>query len=146
MVDNPTRITQTGESILDLIISDSPGFFVSSGTLSPPANCDHCIIYANLNCQKHKPKSFSREIWNLNDVDIDGLNSTLSSVDWNDVFDATPLDIDVIYQRFFSLFVSTVESFISHKNVTIRPRLYGEKLSRARGSPSLPSQLYRAFI
>ena len=26
--DNPTQITQTGESILDLIISDSPGFFV----------------------------------------------------------------------------------------------------------------------
>ena len=43
-------------------------------------------------------------------------------VDWNDVFDATPFDIDVIYQRFFSLFVSTVESFIPHKNVTIRPR------------------------
>ena len=31
---------------------------------------------------------------------------------------------------------------------SLRPRLYvyGEKLSRARGSPSLPSQLYRAFI
>ena len=49
LVDNPTRITRSGESILDLIISDSPGFFVSSGTLSPPANCDHCIIYANFN-------------------------------------------------------------------------------------------------
>ncbi|CAH3015452.1 unnamed protein product, partial [Porites evermanni] len=49
LVDNPTRITRSGESIRDLIISDSPGFFVSSGTLSPPANCDHCIIYANFN-------------------------------------------------------------------------------------------------
>ena len=90
------KSTHTRESILDLIISDSPGFFVSSGTLSPPANCDHCIIYANLNCQKHKPKSFSREIWNFNDVDSDGLNSTLASVDWNDVFDAVLLIIDVI--------------------------------------------------
>ena len=43
-------------------------------------------------------------------------------MDWNDVFDPTPFDINVIYQRFFSLFVSTVESFIPHKNVTIRPR------------------------
>ena len=72
-----------------------------------------------------KPKSFSREIWNFNDVDIDGLNSTLTSVDWNYVFDATPFDIDVIYQRFFFFFVSTVESFIPHKNVTIRPRDLG---------------------
>ena len=29
---------------------------------------------------------------------------------------------------------------------SLRPRLYGEKLSRATGSPSQPSQLYRAFI
>ena len=56
LVDNPPRITRSGESILDLIISDLPGFFVSSCTLSPPANFYHCIIYANLNCCKQKPK------------------------------------------------------------------------------------------
>ena len=97
MAGNPTRIIQTRESILDLIISDSSGFFVSCGTLSPPANCNHCIIYANLNCQKHKPKSFSREIWNFNDVDLDGLNSTLSSVVWNDVFDAALFDVLTLF-------------------------------------------------
>jgi len=72
LVDNPARITRSGESILDLIISDSPGFFVSSGTLSPPANCDHWIIYANFN--------------------------------------------------FFSILLNTVESFIPHEKVIIRPR------------------------
>ena len=97
LVDNPTQIIQTGESILDLFISDSPGFFVSSGTLSPPANCDYCIIYVNLNCQKHKPKSFSREIWNFNDVDLDGLNSTLSTVVWNDVFHSALFDILTLF-------------------------------------------------
>ena len=70
-----------------------------------------------LNFQKYKPTSFSREIWNFNDVDID---SALSSVDWNDVFDVVFLDIDLIHQRFFSLFLSTVESFIPHNNVIIR--------------------------
>ena len=35
-------------------------------------------IYANLNCQKHNPKS-------VNDVDLDSLDSILSSVDWNQV-------------------------------------------------------------
>ena len=104
--------TQSGKSILDLIISDSPGFFVSSGTLSPTANCYHCINYANLNCRKQKPKSFTREIRNFDDIDLDGLNGTLSNADWNDVFDASLFDIVVIYQRFFSILLSTVESFI----------------------------------
>ena len=119
LVDNPTQITRSEKSILDLIISDSPGFFVPSGTLSQPANNDHCITYANLNCRKEKPKSFTREIWNFNDVDLDGLNGTLSNADWNDVFDAALFDIDVIYHRFFSILLSTVESLISHKKVPI---------------------------
>ena len=112
LVDNPTRITRSGKSILNVIISDSPGFFVSSGFLSPTANCYHSIIYANLNCRKQKPKSFTREIRNFDDMDLDGLNGTLSNADWNDVFDASLFDIVVIYQRFFSILLSTVESFI----------------------------------
>ena len=51
------------------------------------------------------PKSFTGEIWNFNDVDLDGLNGTLSNADWNDVFDAALFDIDVIYHRFFFYFV-----------------------------------------
>ena len=47
-----------------------------------------------------------------------GLNGTLSNADWND-FDPALFDIDVIYQRFFPLLLSTVESFISHKKVII---------------------------
>ena len=121
LVDNPTRITRSGESILDLIISDSPSFFVSSGTLSPPASFDHFIIYANLYCRKQKPKSFTREIWNFDDIDLDGLNGTLSNADWNDVFDAVLFDTDVIYQRFFSILLSTVEFFTPHKKVIIGP-------------------------
>ena len=105
LVDNPTQITRSEKSILDLIISDSPGFFVPSGTLSQPANNDHYITYANLNCRKEKPTSFTREIWNFNDIDLDGLNGTLSNADWNDVFDAALFDIDVIYHRFFFYFV-----------------------------------------
>ena len=38
------------------------------------------------------------------------------------VFDPALFDIYVIYQRFFSILLSTVESFISHKKVSIPPR------------------------
>ena len=38
------------------------------------------------------------------------------------VFDAALFDIDGIYQRFFSILLSTVESFIPHKKEIIRPR------------------------
>ena len=122
LVDEPTRITRSGESILDLIISDSPGFFISSGTLSPPANCDHNVVYATLNCRRYKPRSFSRKVWNFNNIDIQGVNSALSNANWDSLFCATYTDIDVLYDSFFTLFLGIVESFIPCKNVTVRPR------------------------
>ena len=56
------------------------------------------------------------------DIDLDGLNGTLSNAHWNDDFDAALFGIDVIYQRFFSLLLSLVESVLPHKKVIIRPR------------------------
>ena len=49
-----TRITESVESILDLIISDSPGLSVSTGSLSPPSNCDHNIVLGKLSISKPK--------------------------------------------------------------------------------------------
>ena len=71
------------------------GTFDSSGTLSPPANCDHCIIYA-----KKNPNLLPGRSGILMILIFDGFNGTLSNADWNDVFDAAFFDINVIYQRY----------------------------------------------
>lgn len=63
------------------MLNDLPGSFVSSGTLSPTASCDHCIIYGNLYCHEQKPKSFER------DLEIVYIALT-PNADWNDLFDA----------------------------------------------------------
>ena len=55
---------------------------------------------------------FSREIWNFNDVDLDGLNSTLSSVVWNDVFDAA----------LFNTLTLFIKDVFLYRNLIIRPR------------------------
>lgn len=48
VINEPTRITSTGATLLntDIIIINCPGYFVSSSTLNPPANCDHSLIFA----------------------------------------------------------------------------------------------------
>ena len=114
--------TPCGESILDLIISVSPGFFISSGTLSPLANCGHNIVLAILNCRSYKPKSFKRKVWNFNDIDSCALNNALLDANWDEIFCVMTDDVDELYEQFSSLFLSIVESFIPHKNVTIPPR------------------------
>ena len=68
LVKEPTRITESVESILDLIISDSPGLFVSTGSLSPPSNCDHNIVYGKLSIFKPKTSCYVGTVRNFNNM------------------------------------------------------------------------------
>lgn len=121
LVNEPTRITQSGESILDLICSDSPGVFVSKGTLSPPSNCDHNIIFGKLSISVYKPKCFKRKVRNFNVIDEVPLNVLLNA-GWDDIFfENTASNIDVIYEKWRALFLSIVHRFIPSKIVMIRP-------------------------
>ena len=116
LVDEPTRITALGESILDLIITDAPGYFVSSGTLSPPANCDHNFIFAKLSISSRKPKAFKRVIRDFKNVNISELNKALMQARWDD----TSNDIDAVFSNWFTVFSGILDNFIPQRTVTIR--------------------------
>ena len=122
LIEEPTRISLHGETILDLIVTDSPGFFISSGTLSPPANCDHNIVFANLHILIRKTKTYKRFVRNFNNVDVAGLNAALSAVNWDSAFNDHNETIDCIHHELINLFKSVVDEFIPAKHVTIRPK------------------------
>ncbi len=48
LVDEPTRITDNSASLLDLIITDSPGFIDNLNVLPPIGDLDHNIVYGYL--------------------------------------------------------------------------------------------------
>ena len=45
VINEPTRITAHSATLLDLIITNSPGYFVA---INPPSNCDHTLVYARM--------------------------------------------------------------------------------------------------
>ena len=69
VISEPTRVTAYGANILDLIITNSPGYFVMSGTLSPLNNCDRSAIYAGMNIHLAKQKFYKRFVWYLSNAD-----------------------------------------------------------------------------
>jgi len=85
LVDEPTRITKDTSSILDFNITDSPSYFLSTGTSSPPYNCDHNFIFAKMNFSLPKRHAFKRLIWNFHDVDSAKLNEDLIRTNWHDL-------------------------------------------------------------
>ena len=68
VINEPTRITQHGATVPDLIITNCPGYFVHTGTLSPPTNCEHSLIFAKMSISLTKQKCFKRLVWNFNTV------------------------------------------------------------------------------
>ena len=59
LIYKPTR----NKNILDLIISDSPGFFTNVDILDPISGLDHNIIYGCLSIQYPKRLHINRKIW-----------------------------------------------------------------------------------
>jgi len=49
LIKDPTRITEHGESLLDIIITDRTELVESCGISSPIGSSDHCLTYVTLN-------------------------------------------------------------------------------------------------
>ena len=121
VISEPTRITPTGATLLDLVITNYPGFFVNSGTLSPPSNCDHSIVFAKLSVSILKQKCYTRIVWDYKNVNTDLLNAALSNYDWDGCINDCH-DVNIVYKNWFSSFLRIVKEHIPCKTVVIRPK------------------------
>ena len=79
LVDKPTRITDESAYILDLILTDSPGYVDNVKVIPPFANLDHNIIYGEFQYKVMKRNKIVREIWHYNNADFIALNNALKS-------------------------------------------------------------------
>ena len=120
LIAEPTRVTFNSSTMLDLVITNCPERFSASGTLSPPSDCDHSVIFASMNLFTHRSRSYKRHVWNFNNVNITDLNWELSQFDWFSLCENTN-DIDETYSYWYSYFRSVIEKYIPLKTVTIRP-------------------------
>ena len=122
MIDEPSCVTPTRSTVLYLIISDSPDYIISTGALIPPSNCDHNIIFADLNISLKKPRSFKRIVRNFENVNVNYLNATLLNAnlgsDFSDPYDS----IDVVYHDWFDLFKSILDAYIPCKKIIVWPK------------------------
>ena len=83
VISKPTRITPTGATLFDLVITNCPGYFVNSGTLSPPSNCDHSVVFANLSISISNNKCYMHTVWDSQNANTNSLKAALSNYDWN---------------------------------------------------------------
>ena len=120
LIQEPTHVTLQNQSLLDIIITDSPGYTINSGVGPPLGDPYHCLIFCTVRIQKNKTLCYPRNIWMYKLGDYDSLDKSLKAAPWGtmDIFD----DINDASNYFSELFLNTCREFIPTKNITVRPR------------------------
>ena len=120
IINDPTHNAPNYSSLLDLIITDSPGYILDSGVGHPLGDPYHCYIYCKVAIQYPNDKTYVREIWKYNEGDMPGLLETLSTCPWQvmDVYD----DLDDMVDYFTKLFLETCKEYIPYKSLKINPK------------------------
>jgi hypothetical protein len=118
-ITQPTRITPTRASILDLIISNSPRLVTTTDVVPPVHTNDHCTVTGVLRLTVNRPKAYTRTMWDYKGANFDTFRTNLSQVNWEECFESG--DIDIVVDTWTSKFKETTEKMIPHKKVTVRP-------------------------
>ena len=121
VIKEPTRVTSHSATLLDLIITNYPGYFVFSDVLSPPSGCDHSFVYARINISLEKPKCYKRHIWDFSKIDYTVLHANLLNINFEEICMITD-NIDDLYCKWYEKFCEALEISIPNRIVTICPR------------------------
>ena len=115
----PTHISPEYANILDLIITDSPGYIIKQKIL-PPLGSRHQIVSANFSIQYRRDKIYTREIWSYRNGDFEGLINELTNTPWQVGFELFE-DIDDIADFWLKSFMDACKSKIPNRIIKVRP-------------------------
>ena len=62
LVHEPTYITDNVANILDIVITDSPGY-VKSVSVLPPVGSKHAVVQVDFNITYPRDKNYTRHVW-----------------------------------------------------------------------------------
>jgi hypothetical protein len=119
MIDEPTR----GESLLDLIITNTPSFVSRHGVLPPPdPDLDHNLIYLELDYVYRKNTKTMREIWLYDRADYNGLNYELNEINWDVIINDGLFSINEIVDKTTNIILNLARKYIPNKIITINSK------------------------
>lgn len=118
LINEPTRITETSKTCLDLVITQSPNIVMSTEIL--PAICsDHSVPCAIVKNSVVKSKAFRRTIFNYRKLDAEKFRNLLSEVDWDDIiYNKT---VDESAEIFSEILIEKAKMCMPTKTVTVHP-------------------------
>ena len=82
LIDEPTRITETTATAIDILFSNNVNI-IKNSTVKTPICSDHSIVHLTCSNSVFKHKAYKKKILIYNDADFDQMNRTIKGIDWD---------------------------------------------------------------
>lgn len=130
LIGEPTRITGTTSSVLDLIMVNDTDKILQSGTFDLGLS-DHLLIHCTRKRQKHLVNEHNHvNIRTLKNYTKEAFENKLTQVDWQEIYDCT--EVDQAWCAFKSKFLSVIDNIAPFRQIRVKlntePWMTGEIL------------------
>lgn len=98
MVTEPTRLTNTAETLIDVVISSSSNLLCNITNIDMDDISDHCLLDCTLNVKKGKPEARVCTYRDYKNFIYNDFLNDMHSIDWNEIFNLS--DVDEMVQFF----------------------------------------------
>ena len=117
VIDQPTRITDNSESLIDLIISSDTSKIYHHGACNLGIS-DHHLIYAVINLKRKQQRPNLKSIYDYKNVDVNALRQDFAAAPWSicNIFD----DLDDATWAWEYLYKDIVKSHLRSRVVKMR--------------------------
>ncbi|PFX24171.1 hypothetical protein AWC38_SpisGene11235 [Stylophora pistillata] len=119
LITKPTRISVHSQTLLDVLLTNTPELFVKSGTYDPGLS-DHCMVYGEMKEKVHKHRTKVTTYRQTRNTDFQQLNHELLEAPWHvgEIF----TDVDDKYEYWTALFECTVNAHAPIKRKRVREK------------------------
>ena len=120
LIQDPTHVMDHCVSLLDIIITDSPGYILNSGLFAPVGDPYHAAIFCEFKIQYTNETAYCREILDYETCKWEALKDAIRNAPWAvmDIFDT----VNESQQYFTSLFIDICKEHIPHRSIKVTPR------------------------
>jgi hypothetical protein len=120
-IHEPTRITVTSKSCLDLIFCNNLGFVNNTEVQPPISLSDHSTTMLSLELNSSSQTEYvKRNIWKFSLANSVNLNLAIEDFDWDSILDGD--DCDVVCQLFTSRLLSFFDTFVPNYVRIVKPK------------------------
>ena len=120
LITEPTRITETSQTLLDPIVVSDKSLVTDCG-VTPPFCSDHCAVYASLNFSVVKSARMCKMVWRYKDTDYGKFRNLLHNVDILSLIDEEK-PVDQVVDEWSSSISDIINECVPHQLIVLRPR------------------------